>query len=173
MTDKLAIDDQERSDFLEALTTHRSFLRQTVSGLTDEQAGKRPTVSELCLGGLIKHVTETEESWADFMVRGPVAIGSADEDAMKTHAASFQMLAGETLSTLLQRYEEVAERTDELIVSLPSLDASYPLPEAPWFKPGARRSVRRVLMHILAETSQHAGHADIVREALDGAKTMG
>jgi hypothetical protein len=62
MTDELAIEDQERSDFQEALTTHRSFLRQTVSGLTDEQAAKRTTVSELCLAGLIKHVTETEES---------------------------------------------------------------------------------------------------------------
>ena len=53
------------------------------------------------------------------------------------------------------------------------LDADYPLPEAPWFEPGARWSVRRVVLHVIAETSQHAGHADIIRETLDGQKTMG
>lgn len=56
---------------------------------------------------------------------------------------------------------------------LPDLDMSQPLPEAPWFEAGARWSARRVLPHVLAETAQHAGHADIIRESLDGAKTMG
>ncbi|GAB3148633.1 hypothetical protein GCM10027161_45570 [Microbispora hainanensis] len=48
-----------------------------------------------------------------------------------------------------------------------------PLPKAPWFEPGARWSARRVLANIIAETAQHAGHADIIRESLDGAKSMG
>jgi Protein of unknown function (DUF664) len=56
---------------------------------------------------------------------------------------------------------------------LPSLDASHPLPEAPWFEPGAHWSARRALIHIVAETAQHAGHADIIRETIDGAKSMG
>jgi Protein of unknown function (DUF664) len=67
----------------------------------------------------------------------------------------------------------VAVRTDQLVASLPSLDMSHPLPEAPWSPPGAHRSARRVFMHIVAETAQHSGHADILREALDGQKTMG
>jgi hypothetical protein len=67
----------------------------------------------------------------------------------------------------------VARRTDELIATLADLDLSHPLPEAPWFEPGARWSARRVLLHIIAETAQHAGHADLLRESLDGAKTMG
>ena len=67
----------------------------------------------------------------------------------------------------------VNSRTDDLLRSLPDLDAAHPLPEAPWFPPGTQWSARRVLMHIVAETSQHAGHADIIREALDGAKSMG
>ncbi|CAA9379517.1 MAG: Protein of unknown function DUF664, partial [uncultured Pseudonocardia sp.] len=61
---------------------------------------------------------------------------------------------------------------DELVRTL-DLDASFPLPEAPWFAPGAQRSVRRAFLHIAAETAQHAGHADILRESLDGQKTMG
>ncbi len=171
-TEKVA-EDRERADFLETLSTHRSFLRHTVRDLTDEQARQRTTVSELCLGGLIKHVTRAEQRWADFIVRGPVAIGSGDEAAMKSHAAGFHMLEGETLAGLLESYEEVARNTSDLVTALPSLDASQPLPESPWFKPGARWTVRRVLLHILAETAQHAGHADIIRESLDGAKTMG
>lgn len=48
------------------------------------------------------------------------------------------------------------------------LDRSNPLPQAPWFEPGASWSVRRVALHLLAEISQHAGHADIIRESIDG-----
>ena len=46
----------ERADLLEALRTQRYLFLHTVDGLTDEQAAERPTVSELCLGGLVKHV---------------------------------------------------------------------------------------------------------------------
>jgi hypothetical protein len=74
---------------------------------------------------------------------------------------------------VLAHYEEVAHRTDDVVRTLPDLDASHPLPEAPWFEPGAHRSARRVFLHIVAETAQHAGHADILRETLDGQKTMG
>ena len=50
--------DGERSDLLESLAKHRFFLRFTVRDVTDEQAARRTTASELCLGGLIKHVAE-------------------------------------------------------------------------------------------------------------------
>jgi hypothetical protein len=83
------------------------------------------------------------------------------------------MLPGETLAGLLDEYAQVARRTDETVTNLPDLDAEHPLPQAPWFQPGARWSARRVLLHLIAETAQHAGHADIIRESLDGAKTMG
>ena len=67
----------------------------------------------------------------------------------------------------------MARRTDDLVASLPDLDLSHPLPVAPWFEAGATWSARRVLLHIIAETAQHAGHADIIRESIDGSKTMG
>ncbi|GAB3957415.1 hypothetical protein GCM10027614_72850 [Micromonospora vulcania] len=53
----------ERADLLQTLRRHRGFLLHTVDGLTDEQAATRTTVSELCLGGLIKHVAGTEQRW--------------------------------------------------------------------------------------------------------------
>ena len=163
----------EHADLLDTLHARRNFLRQTVGGLTDEQAASHPTASELCLGGIIKHVTSVEEGWCRFIGEGPSAIGPADQAAYEHHAASFRMLEGETLADLLADYDDVARHTDELVSSLPSLDASHPLPEAPWFEPGARWSARRVLVHIISETAQHAGHADIIRETIDGAKTMG
>ena len=162
----------ERSDFLASLGRHRGFLRQTTRGLSDEQAAKRSTVSELCVGGLIKHVALVERQWARFIVDGPSAMSfeGGDPDA---YMNTFRMLDGETLEGLLANYEEVAKQTDELVRTLPDLDAAQPLPQAPWFEPGASWSARKVLLHIIAETSQHAGHADIIREAIDGAKTMG
>ncbi len=172
MTTDRDIETGERADLVGTLNKHRGFLRHTVRGLTDEQAGLRTTTSALSLGGLIKHVALTEERWDDFIERGPSAMGSADQASMEGHAASFRMLPGETLAGLLDRYDEVARRTDNLVASLPSLDASHPLPDAPWFEPG-RWSARRVFLHIIAETAQHAGHADIIRESLDGARTMG
>jgi hypothetical protein len=167
-------DSRERHDLLDTLAKHRGFLRQTVQGLTDDQAVQTPTASQLCAGGLIKHVALVEASWVDFIERGPEVKRSDDiEEAMAAHAGGFRLLGGETLAGVLDRYAEVAERTDKLVASLPSLDASHPLPEAPWFEPGARWSARRALLHIIAETAQHAGHADIIRESIDGAKTMG
>jgi len=166
----------ERADLAETLTAHRGFLRQTARGLTDEQAAARTTVSELCIGGLIKHVTAVERNWMRFIVDGPSAMGTTkwDDPAVRqAYADGFRMLPGETLTGLLDDYEAAAAETAELLATLPDLDARQPLPIAPWHPAGATRSARRVLLHVIAETSQHAGHADIIREAIDGAKTMG
>ncbi|GIH18951.1 DinB family protein [Rugosimonospora africana] len=166
----------ERADLLAMLAKHRHFLRFTTRDLTDEQAGRRTTASELCLGGLIKHVTTVERTWADFILKGPSAMGdftTMTEADWARRADEFRLLPDETLAQVLANYAEVARQTDELVAALPDLDATQPLPKAPWFEPGARWSARRVLIHIIAETAQHAGHADIIRESLDGAKSMG
>jgi hypothetical protein len=162
----------ERADLLETLTKHRGFLRHTVRGLTTEQASLRPTESALCLGGLVKHVTMAESAWLEFILAGMgVASGGPSGDVMDW-PSGFQMLPEDTIESLLDAYEELARRTDDVVRTV-DLDQSFPLPEAPWFESGARWSVRRVLLHIIAETAQHAGHADIIRETLDGQKTMG
>jgi Protein of unknown function (DUF664) len=166
----------ERADLLKALSHARHFLRFTARDLDDEQARQRTTVSALTIGGLIKHVTAVERNWQSFIVHGPSvapdfsAMSEADYAAW---ADGFNLLPGETLAGVLAEYEQVAGQTDELVASLPDLDLSHPLPPAPWNPPNARWSARRTLLHIASETSQHAGHADIIRESLDGAKSMG
>lgn len=165
----------ERADLLAVLDKQRFFLRFTTRDLTDEQVAQRSTVSALCLGGLIKHVTAVERGWVDFIVDGTSAMKDFDdltEEDFAARADEFRMLPGETLAGVLAEYEEVARRTNEMVATLPDLDAAWPLPKAPWFEEGSW-SARRVLAHIIAETAQHAGHADIIREAIDGAKSMG
>jgi hypothetical protein len=141
---------RERADLLESLRAHRGFLLHTVRGLSDEQAARTPTVSSLSLGGLVKHVTLVERQWADFAVGGAQAMAGDEEE----WEAAFRMAPGETLAGLVAAYQEVAARTDRL-------------------EPGATRSVRRVFVHVVAEVAQHSGHADIIRETIDGQRTMG
>jgi uncharacterized damage-inducible protein DinB len=168
--------DAERGDLLAMLAGQRRFLRYTTRDLTDEQARARTTVSELTLGGLIKHVTEVERSWAEFIVVGPSALGDASamtEADWAKRADGFRLLEDETLAGVLDVYEATAAATTELVRTLPDLDATQPLPTAPWFPASERWSARRSLLHIIAETAQHSGHADIIRESIDGQKTMG
>jgi len=166
----------ERADLLQALAKARHFLRYTTKDLGDEQARQRTTVSELTIGGLIKHVTSCERNWTSFIEHGPSVapdFTNLTEADYKAWSEGFKLLPGETLAGALAEYEAVAKRTDDLVATLPDLDASHLLPPAPWNEPGARWSARRTLLHIAHETAQHAGHADIIRESLDGQKTMG
>ncbi len=158
---------QEKQDLIEALERHRGFLVFAATGLSDDQARATPTVSELHIGGLVKHVTATERGWVAFMTGGDMAAAAGD------WWAGHHMGADETLAGLLDDYAACAAETTEVVRGLADLDAATPLPEAPWFEPGATWTARRVLLHLLAETAQHAGHADIIRETLDGQKTMG
>ena len=162
----------ERADLLESLARTRYFLRHTTRDLTDEQAAQRTTASELSLGGLIKHVTLTERQWIRFIQVGPAAM-AWDQSSVGDWMSAFRMEPGDTLAGLLGEYARAADETAGLVAGLPDLDAAQPLPEAPWFPPGAQWSARRVLLHVIAETAQHAGHADIIRESLDGTKSMG
>lgn len=170
----------ERDDLLDLLRKHRGLFRLTVQGISDDAARTTPTVSALSLGGLVKHVTAVERTWADFVVDGPAeaAVDWANIDwtnpppEVLAYQEGFRMLEHETLEGLLASYDEVAARTDRLVETV-DLDERHPLPQAPWHEPGTTWSNRRTFAHIVAETAQHAGHADIIRETIDGQKSMG
>lgn len=161
---------RERQDLLETLGKHRGFLRQTLDGMSNDQIRETPTASALTLASIVKHVTATERTWREFILTGADAFADMGPE---TYAAEWAVTPEHSAASLLAAYEANAAETDAVVASIADLDAEHALPEAPWFTPGAAWSARRVLLHIIAETSQHAGHADIIREAIDGAKTMG
>ncbi|WP_433161526.1 DinB family protein [Kribbella sp. CA-247076] len=166
----------ERADILDFLGKHRHFLRYTAQGLTDEQASTRSTVSALTVGGLIKHVSAVERKWAEF-AQGAGGDEVPEEveftpELIAEWEDQFRLTESETLAGVLAEYEKVAAATDDLVRTL-DLDQAYELPAAPWQPPGVFWTVRRVFLHIAAETAQHAGHADIIRESIDGQKSMG
>lgn len=170
----------ERDDLRSMLDRQRGFLQTAVSGLDEEQVRSTPTVSELSLGGLVKHLIAVEESWLDFIEQGtsakelPADLDWANPPAemLAEFQNGFRLLPTESLEQVWADYERTAERSRALLASV-DLDESHPLPAAPWFEPGAVWSNRTVFLQIFGETAQHSGHADIIRETIDGQKTMG
>jgi uncharacterized damage-inducible protein DinB len=155
----------ERSALLDYLAQQRYVLRLTAYGLTDEQARATPTAGPLSVGSLISHVAAVEERWIDTVLQRPP---SSDADA---DDRGFQLGPDDTLAAVLERYETVARRTDDVIAGVADLGEPVPVPQGvPWFPDDVDAwSVRWVLLHLIEETARHAGHADIVRESVDGA----
>ena len=137
----------ERGDLVQSLDRQRQFLRYTTRGLTDEQAAQRTTASELSLGGLIKHVTLVERQWVNFILEGPSAMGGRDEASMTAWMSAFRMEEGDTLARLLEAYEEVARRTDDLVAALPG--------PGPW---SGARDPAEPTVHAAEPTVQAAPH---------------
>src|SRR5258707_13224343 len=97
----------ERADLLASLAKARHFLRFTTRDITEEQARQRTTVSELTLGGLIKHVTAVERNWQDFIVHGPSIapdFTNLSEADYANWANGFRLLDAETLAGALAEY---------------------------------------------------------------------
>ncbi|WP_282703553.1 DinB family protein [Streptomyces sp. CC219B] len=154
----------ERGALLNFLAEQRGGIRRAVLGLTDEQASSRPSASELSLAGLVKHVAEVEQYWVSLAKGEPPAV---KRDQSNWHEC-FVLVDGETVASQLDYWEKVAAVTEEFVRSVPSLDDTFALPDQPWFPKDERVSVRWLVLHLIRETARHAGHADIVRESLDG-----
>ena len=155
----------ERGALLSFLAEQRGGIRRALLGLTDEQAAGRPSASELSLAGLLKHVAEVEQGWIARAKGEPPAIKRDETNWHET----FQPANGETVESHLAYWEKVAAETEAFVRAVPSLDDTFPLPNEPWFPPDEEVSVRWLVLHLIRETARHAGHADIIRESLDGA----
>ena len=153
----------ERACLLAFLAQQRDGLRFAVHGLTDEQAASRPTASALSLAGLLKHVAQAERYWMVELVAGR-PLPAPDYDA------AFRLAAGETVADALTAYAAVAAETEAIVAGIADLAQPVPVPKsAPWFPKDVEAwSVRWVLLHLIEETARHAGHADLLREAIDG-----
>ncbi len=146
------------------LVQQRDGLKYAAYGLTEEQARARPTVSALNLAGLIKHAATTEKSWIQTMTGN---VGYANEQA---YLDSFSLTDEETLESVIADLDQVAAETEAAVAALDDLDGKVQLPAAPWYPQDLEGfSARWILLHVLEELARHAGHADIIREHIDGA----
>jgi uncharacterized damage-inducible protein DinB len=158
----------ERELLLAYIAQQRDGICNAAYGLSDEQARLTPSASSLSIGGLIKHVADMEKSWVDLILqrnRGP------QEDQESDYEDNFRLGPEETLVDVLARYDDVAKETDAVVAAIGDLGQAVPVPQGvPWFPDDVEAwSVRWVLLHLVEETARHAGHADIVRESIDGA----
>ncbi len=155
----------ERDALMSYLAQQRLVLRVAAFGLTDEQARQAPTVSPLTVGGLIKHVTTVERYWMD------VACQRVRPRSPEAYRATFVMGLEQGLVQVLDDYAAAAAETDKIVADAVDLGQPVPVPrETPWYAADVEAwSLRWVLLHLIQETARHAGHADIVREAIDGA----
>ncbi|MGW1072488.1 DinB family protein [Streptomyces sp. NPDC002537] len=157
----------ERGTLLAFLDAQRGGLRRSVLGLTEEQAALKPSASTLSLGGLLKHAMGAERGWL-VMAQG-TAPELSQEEAMKRFEMGFVLTDDESVAGVLAAWEELAAETERFIRALPTLEQTFSLPEAPWFpKDNASVSMRWLLLHLIEELARHAGHADVIRESLDG-----
>jgi uncharacterized damage-inducible protein DinB len=156
--------NDEREGLLGYLAQQRYVLRLSAYGLTDEQARATPSVSALSVGGLIKHAALAERNWMRIVLGGQPDSGrrAAYEDTFRY---------SESLAEVLALADASAQETAAVIASVDDLGRPVAVPHGvPWFPADVDFwSVRWVLLHLIEEIARHAGHADIVRESIDGA----
>jgi len=168
----------EREAISSYLRQQHDGIRFAAYGLTDEQAHQVSSRSAISIANLVKHVTHTERTWMERARAGAVlpadwshgetgrSPGSAKEYGDDWNAD------GETIEDLMAAFDAVARDTEAAALD-ESLDLDQPVPvprDAPWFpKDIDAWSVRWVYFHLIEELARHAGHADIVREHVDGA----
>ncbi|SEK19622.1 DinB family protein [Streptacidiphilus jiangxiensis] len=162
----VSAESDEREALLNFVEAQRAAVRRAVGGLSREQLTARPTVSELTLGGIVKHLAEVESNWTRVILAGREPLV---ERSMETWGDSFKLLDGEEIAGVLKFWDEVAAETTEIVNGLPDLEVTVPLPDRPWNPKGAHRSARWIMLHLIEEIGRHAGHADFLREATDGA----
>lgn len=162
MTSSVPPTVDERDNLIKYVAQQRDTFRYVAHGLTDEQARLQPTAGTLSIGGLIKHIAQMERSWVATVTQTKYEVD---------YVNGFTLLPDETLADVLADLAKAGEETEQALADL-DMDHPVPVPDAPWFPKDVENwSVRWVLAHLIEEISRHAGHADIIREFIDG-KTM-
>jgi uncharacterized damage-inducible protein DinB len=150
------------------LDYHRATLKMKVAGLTQDQLAQTTAASTLTLAGLLKHMALVEDSWFTERFAGqpmPAPFDTVDWDADPDW--ELRTAADDAPDWLVRRYDEACERSRAVVAAAASLDDEAVA--------GRRRSddapftLRWILCHMIEETARHNGHADLLRESVDGA----
>jgi uncharacterized damage-inducible protein DinB len=152
----------ERSGLLAFLDEQRQAIRRSVHGLTEQQARLVPSASSLSLAALLSHVIRVEERWT------VVALGGRTDPAIWPVAdwdAEFRVGPEVLLAGLLDEWAAMAAQTEATVAEFADMGQLCRGAEAA--EDGL--TARWILLHLIEEFARHAGHADIIRETIDGA----
>lgn len=156
----------ERAALLSCLRQQREHVLGALEGLPEEALRQAVLPSGWTAAGLVQHLTlDVERLWFRQVVGGEqIETGQDSTD-------SWQVPAGVPAATVLDQYRQEVKLADEIIIATP-----VEAPPAWWpdfFAPSFYlENLRRVLLHVIAETACHAGHLDTVRELIDGSQWL-
>lgn len=152
----------ERTMLAAFLDLYRDIIRRKVRGVSEADARRRLVPSMTTLGGLVKHLYWVELSWFQRVLAGraaedlpPVPWTDQDPDA------DFRMEPDETVEQLIAAYDRACAQSR-------AAAASRALDDTVAHHRMGQVSLRWIYLHMIEETARHAGHADILREQLDG-----
>jgi uncharacterized damage-inducible protein DinB len=141
----------------------REALIERLQGVSDEDARRTATVSSLSLLSLIKHSAIWERRWFQVVAAGRTFPGEWPEVRSKEVDVTFRLNDEDTVESVVADYREQIAASQEILGSL-DLEAPCAWPEM------AHQNLRWVALHMIEETARHAGHADIIRETIDGTR---
>ena len=144
------------SSFLDAM---RLAARLKLDGLTEEQVRMVPTASALSLLGIVKHLAWTENRWFRQSFTGE----DVEDPRVRGEGAEFSLDPTDTIASVLRHYDAECERARAIAASAASLDEV-----AKTRRSSGEVSLRWILVHMIEETARHVGHADLIRETIDG-----
>ena len=150
----------ERQALSAWLNYHRATLLGKLEGLDDEQLRRPMVPSGVCLLGLVKHLTAVEHGW--FVVN--LARSGESHLFVRPDGSEADFVVGEdeTTASVVTGYLRACARSREVVAQAGSLDQTVPHPRA------GEMDLRWLLVHMVEETARHNGHADVIRELLDG-----
>jgi hypothetical protein len=160
--------DDEVNGLVHYVDQQLTALRAAVIGLTEEQARLCPCRSALSIGGLLKHATYGMRN-ATARLTGTAAPQAVDAESFAAYSSSFALSDDETAVAALAAFDEArVGYLDAIAATDPAAPSTEP--PAPWFGIFDSRpsNARYYLVHQVEELARHAGHADIIREQIDG-----
>ncbi|MCU1393105.1 MAG: hypothetical protein JWM34_1533 [Ilumatobacteraceae bacterium] len=161
--------NDEITGIVRYLDQQLTAIRAAAIGLTDEQVRLRPCRSALSIGGLIKHATHGMRGAVARLTDPDAPPRALDEQAFAAYMGAFALSDDETGESVLAAFDEVRVT---YIAAIAATDPSAPTvePPAPWdgIYDARPANARYYFVHQIEEFARHAGHADIIREEIDG-----
>jgi hypothetical protein len=148
----------EREMLCGFLDWYRRVVERKVDGLAMDDASRAMTATGLCPLGIVAHLAAVEVGWFEETFAG------ATVDPMWDDYGSFRLRPNDTVESVLNEYRDACARSRDIVSGAASLDGLSVREDA--YRGNV--SLRWILVHMIEETARHAGHLDIMREAIDG-----